>query len=62
MTQHTSESRSPRPTPGTDHVRDEDQALVVRLGEWGFKLLFGFFGAAATLLSWLAPRRDGRHS
>lgn len=46
--------------PGTEHVRSDDSNLTVMLGEWGFKLLFAFFGAVATLLSWLAlPRREG---
>ncbi len=50
-------------TTATDHVRSEDSNLTVMLGEWGFKILFAFFGAVATLLSWLAlPRREGsRH-
>jgi hypothetical protein len=55
------ESRSgqtPGPTPGTDHVRSEDSNLTIILSEWGFKALFGFLGAAATLLSLLAPRRQ----
>ncbi len=47
-------------TPGTDHVRSEDNNLTVILGEWGFKVLFAFLGAAATLLSLLAPRRRER--
>jgi hypothetical protein len=47
-------------TPGTDHVRSEDNNLTVILGEWGFKVLFGFLGAVATLLSLLAPRRRER--
>ncbi|UHD16950.1 hypothetical protein [Thiocapsa bogorovii] len=47
-------------TPGTDHVRSEDSNLTVFLGEWGFKALFAFLGAAATLLSLLAPRRRER--
>lgn len=45
---------------GTEHVRSEDNNLTVVLGEWGFKALFAFFGAVATLLSWLSlPRREG---
>jgi hypothetical protein len=64
MHQHPFESQPAAPmsgqTPGTDHVRSEDNNLTVILGEWGFKALFGFLGAAATLLSLLAPRRQER--
>lgn len=50
----------PSQTPATDHVRAEDNNLVFILGEWGFKALFLFLGATASLLSLLAPRpRDG---
>ncbi|MFB1489502.1 MULTISPECIES: hypothetical protein [unclassified Thiocapsa] len=47
-------------TPGTDHVRSEDSNLTVILGEWGFKVLFAFLGAAATALSLFAPHRRER--
>lgn len=51
---------SATPTPGTDHVREEENSLIVTLGERGFKLLFAFFGVAATLLSLLHPLRRER--
>ncbi|MCG6986011.1 MAG: hypothetical protein LJE61_12540 [Thiocapsa sp.] len=54
------ESKPSTPTPGTDHVRSEDDNLTVLLGEWGFKVLFRFLGAAATLLSALAPGQRER--
>lgn len=47
-------------TPGTDHVREEENSWTLALGEWGFKALFAFFGAAATLLSLLGPLRRDR--
>jgi hypothetical protein len=64
MQQHPSEPQPSQQlhgqTPGTDHVRSEDSNLTVILGEWGFKVLFGFFGVMATLLSMLAPSRRER--
>jgi hypothetical protein len=64
MHEHPPERQpTPQPqgqTPGTDHVRSEDNNLTVILGEWGFKVLFGFLGGMATLLSLLAPRRRER--
>lgn len=60
MQRDAPEPKPSAPTPGTDHVRSEENNLTVLLGEWGFKALFRFLGAAATLLSALAPRERER--
>lgn len=48
---------STSPTPAADYARSDDENLTFILGEWGFKVLFAFLGAAASLLSLLAGNR-----
>jgi len=42
----------------TDYIQAEENNIRILMAEWGFKILFKFFGVIATLLGALSFRRE----
>ena len=58
MQRETTMQRPQPNQPAADYLQAEDNNVRILIAEWGFKTMFKFFGAVATVLGALSFRRD----